>query len=124
MSIDNFAEAQDLADRLQAATPFQVRPGFQLLETFRENGVSVNEQTWLTVDHVIYGGDEGGILCTISVNDGENVTISSLTHLKMDPEHPLALEVIFYQRQRIARLKLSRQGTQRKPKPGRKQKKK
>jgi hypothetical protein len=123
MPIDNFAVAQDLVDRLKETLPFRVKVGFQLLDTIRDGGISANEQTWFTVDSIFYAGDEGGIMCALAVEDGTNATITSLTHLKIDPEHPLALEVEFYRQQRIARLKQSRTGNQRKPKPGRKQKK-
>jgi hypothetical protein len=124
MPIDNFAAAQDLVDRLKETIPFQVRAGFQLLDTIRDGGISANEQTWFTVDSILYAGDEGGIMCALAMEDDTKVSITSLTHLKIDPDHPLALEVKLYQQQRIARLKQSNQGNQRKPKPGRKQKKK
>jgi hypothetical protein len=123
MPIDNFAAAQDLADRLKETVPFRVRAGFQLLGVIQEGGISANEQTWFTVIFVGYSGDEGGIMCALEMENGAKAHITSLTHLKIDPEHPLVLEVTFYQQQRIARIKKSRQGNQRKPKAGRKQKK-
>ncbi len=69
-----------------------------------------------------YSGDMGGINCGLMAED-ENKFISSITHMKIDPEHPLAAEVRDYQQRRIEGLKRSQQGGQRNPKAGRKQKK-
>jgi hypothetical protein len=122
MQIDNFLEAQDLCDRLKETLPFRVRAGFQLRSAMKENGIQVDEETWFPVDFVGYSGDIGGINCGLTTGS-ENPVISSITHMKIDPEHPLAAEVRDYQQRRIERLKRSERGGQRKPKAGRKQKK-
>lgn len=122
MQIDNFLEAQDLCDRLEETLPFRVRAGFQLRNTMKEKGIQVDEETWFSVDLVGYSGDEGGIMCGL-VAENENKIVSSITHMKIDPEHPLAAEVRDYQQWRIEMLKRSEQEGRRKPKAGRKQKK-
>ncbi len=113
MQIDNYQEAQDLTERLEATIPFQVRAGKELLKTMRDRGKTVNASTVLTVDLVKYLGDMGGINCGLEVLPGQTEKhryVVSLTHLEIDPEHPLAAEVKAYQRKRIQRLMLQNQG--------------
>jgi hypothetical protein len=121
MPIDNFLEAQYLCDRLKKTLPFRVRAGFQLRNVMKEKGLQVDEETWFPVDFVGYSGDAGGISCGLTA-ENENKFVSSITHVKIDPEHPLAAEVRDYQQQRIEGLRRSEQGGRRKPKAGRKQK--
>jgi hypothetical protein len=112
MQIDNYQEAQALTARLEATIPFQVRAGKELLKTMRDRGDSMDANTWLIVDWVKYSGDIGGINCGLEVLPGqtEQRYVVSLTHLEIDPEHPLASEVKAYQRKRIQRLMLQDQG--------------
>jgi len=112
MQIDNYQEAQDLTERLAATIPFQVRAGKELLKTMSDRGDTVDANTWLPVDWVKYSGDIGGINCGLDVSPGqtEQRYVVSITHLEIDPEHPLAAEVKAYQRKRIQRLMLQNQG--------------
>jgi hypothetical protein len=73
-------------------------------------GVQVSIDDTFTVDWVKYSGDIGGINCAFVVPDVEKQYVVSITHLKIDPEHPLAEEVIAYQKRRIQRLKLQERG--------------
>lgn len=113
MQIDDYQAAQALTERLEATIPFQVRAGKELLKTMRDRGGSVNAKTPLTVDLVKYSGDIGGINCGLEPLPGQiekQRYVVSLTHLEIDPQHPLASEVKAYQRQRIQRLMLQNQG--------------
>jgi hypothetical protein len=109
MQIDNLEAAQDLCDRLEATTPFSVRVTKQLLKTMLDRGDKVTLDDIFTVDWVKYSGDVGGINCAFEY-PGEERYVVSLTHLKIDPEHPLAEEVIAYQQRRIRLLKLQDRG--------------
>jgi hypothetical protein len=62
------------------------------------------------VDWVKYSGDVGGINCAFEYSIGGERYAVSLTHLKIDPEHPLAQEVIAYQQRRVRLLKLQDRG--------------
>jgi hypothetical protein len=106
MQIDNVEEAQDLCDRLEATIPFPVRVGKKMLETMIEGGNHASLDDVFSVDWVKYSGDVGGISCAFEYSDGGERYAVSLTHLKIDPEHPLAKEVIAYQNRRIQRIKL------------------
>jgi hypothetical protein len=110
MQIDNREEAQDLCDRLESTIPFSVRVGKQLLKTMLDGGNKVTLDDVFTVDWVKYSGDVGGINCAFEYSDGGERYAVSLTHLKIDPEHPLVEEVTAYQQRRIRLLKLQERG--------------
>jgi hypothetical protein len=109
MQIDNLEAAQDLCDRLEATIPFTVRVGKQLLKTMLDGGNKVTLDDIFTVDWVKYSGDIGGINCAFEHAGKERYAVS-LTHLKIDPAHPLADEVIAYQQRRVRLLKLQDRG--------------
>jgi hypothetical protein len=112
MQIDNFKEAQTLTDQLEKTLPFQVRPGKEFLKMMRDRRESVSDKTDITVSSVVYTGDMSGINCTLeSYSDGtlKEVFVVSITHLIIDPQHPLAKEVNTYQQKRIRGLKLQDQ---------------
>lgn len=107
MQIDDFKHAKELTQKLKQSTPFKVRPGKQLLKTMREKGEKASPKQEFDVTWVEYSGDEGGIMCALGDNEtGKQVYVSSLTHLKFDPAHPLAEAVEAYQSRRIHGLKL------------------
>jgi hypothetical protein len=110
MQIDNLEEAQDLCDRLEATVPFSVRATKQLLKTMKERGDRVSSDDVFTVDWVKYSGDIGGINCAFEEPDSQQRYVVSITHLKIDPAHPMAEEVVAYQEQRTQRLKLQDMG--------------
>jgi hypothetical protein len=110
MQIDNLEEAQDLCDRLEATIPFAVKVDKQLLKTMLDSGNRVSSDDVFTVDWVKYSGDIGGINCAFEEPSSQQRYVVSITHLKIDLEHPMAEEVIAYQRRRIHRLKLQDMG--------------
>lgn len=107
MPIDNYAEAIALSKKLESAVPFKVQPGKELLKLLRKNGKHISPDDELEVALVSYSGDMGGIMCTLAKREGdEEGFVTSLTHLKFDPTHPLAEEVKAYQQKRVHALKL------------------
>lgn len=107
MPIDNYAEALALSNKLEAAIPFKVRPKKELVKLLHEQGKRVSLDDELEVTLVKYSGDMGGIMCTVGKNEQDKQAIvTSLTHLRFDPTHPLADEVKEYQQNRIRGLKL------------------
>jgi hypothetical protein len=113
MEIDNYKEASDLNDRLMETLPFRVKAGKALLATIRNNGEQISTETEFSVGSVSYSGDIGGIQCALDPLDGNPDTgeryIVSITHLKIDPMHPLIEELQAYQERRTRRLKLQEQ---------------
>ena len=112
MQIDNFKEAQALTAQLEKTLPFQVRPGKEFLKMMRDRGEPVSDKTDIMVSSVLYTGDMGGINCTLESYSGgtlKEVFVISITHLVIDPQHPLAKEVNDYQQKRIRGLTLQNQ---------------
>jgi hypothetical protein len=112
MQIDDFKEAQALTNQLEKTLPFQVRPGKEFLKMMRDRGEPVSDKTDITVSSIVYTGDMGGINCTLeSYSEGtlKEIFVVSITHLVIDPQHPLAKEVNAYQQKRIRGLKLQDQ---------------
>lgn len=107
MPIDNYVEAIALSKKLESAVPFKVQPGKEFLKLLRKNGKHVSPNDALEVALVSYSGDMGGIMCTLVPGEGDKEGfVTSLTHLQLDPTHPLAEEVKAYQQRRVHALKL------------------
>lgn len=108
--IDDYNSAVSLSNQLEASVPFKVRPGKYLLKLMKGKGTPMSGDRDYLVEKVMYSGDDGGIMCMLQSNPtDEEVLGSSLTHLIIDSEHPLAEAVKAYQRQRTHRLRLQDQ---------------
>ena len=110
MTIDDYSSALSLSNQLDASVPFKVRPGKPLLKLMKDKGTPMSAERDYLVEKVMYSGDEGGIICMLQSEPTDKEMVgSSLTHLIIDPEHPLAESVKVYQRQRNYRLRLQNQ---------------
>ena len=110
MTIDDYNSAVSLSHQLDASAPFTVRPGKPLLKMMKEKGTPMTATRDYVVEKVMYSGDDGGIMCMLQGNSTDKEIVgSSMTHLVIDPEHPLAVAVRSYQRQRSHRLRLQDQ---------------
>lgn len=110
MRIDDYDAAIALTKKLKENLPIIVRPGKPFLKTLRERGEVVTSDQEFTVDRVDYSGDMGGIMCTLASDPEQKERyVVSITHLKIDPSHPLAAEVEAYQRRRNRMLMLENQ---------------
>jgi hypothetical protein len=114
MQIDDFVEAQALTDKLQDTLPFKVFPTKFFLGFLIDRGEAVQANAEFVVESLFYSGDAGGIICALadspSFSNSQEKMVISISHLKIDPNHPLATEIIDYQRRRIHRLKLQDKG--------------
>lgn len=117
MKVDNYREATALTEKLKTSLPIKVKAAKELLKMLKTRGDIINPEKEFEVDWVSYSGDEGGIMCRlISKNDNpedENVAqyVVSITHLKIDPDHPHAEEIATYQRERNRKLMLQNRGS-------------
>ncbi len=101
MAVDDYAEAIALTEKIKANLPIMARPGKQYLKLLKKQGGNVSSHEELVIDSVMYMGDEGGICCGIQPKEGDKqVQLVSITHLEVDPNHPLAIEIQKYQRKR------------------------
>ena len=112
--IDNCDRAMELLSRMKAALPIPARPTRAMIRALREQGRKIASTQKLLIQDVIYGGDEGGIMCGMALtDDSKEMLVASITHLRVDPRHPLTREIRAYQQERTKRL--ARSGRPREP---------
>jgi hypothetical protein len=112
MKVDNYREVTALTEKLKTSLPIKVKAAKEFLKVLKTRGDVVNPEKEFEVNWVDYSGDEGGIMCRlVSKNDNpedEDIAqyVVSITHLKIDPDHPHAEEITTYQRERNRKLML------------------
>ena len=87
------------------------------LNLLKKRGKIANPEREFEINWVEYSGDEGGIICRLSCKnnnpedeDKEDYVVS-ITHLKIDPNHPSSDEIATYQRERNRKLMLQNRGS-------------
>lgn len=105
--IDNEKEVRALIAALNEHLPLQAYATPSLVKAVRPkwHGIKVNDA--VKVDSVLYLGDEGGVACSIGSPGGKSVVVTSITHLRIDGNHPLARNIQAYQMRRSQRLEAS-----------------
>jgi hypothetical protein len=105
MQIDNYEEGQALTEKIKASLPVKVFPTKQLVQSLRQQGKLIKPNQSYEIDSVFYSGDMGGITCALKGDaEDKEVYAVSITHLRIDPDHPLAPEIEAYQRKRTRML--------------------
>ena len=103
--IDNPARVGRLMELLHNCLPLPAYPTKQIVRTLRRGGVKARLDRALAVKHVIYAGDEGGIVCDVTPGrDAKQVLLVSITHLRIAADHPLFGPILAYQLERVRRL--------------------
>ncbi len=104
-TIDDYDKAMDLLHKMEVQLPIPARPGSALVRSMEEQRVFLAHNQKLPIESVLYAGDEGGIMCNITSPDmRETPILCSLTHIRVDPNHPLAGEIRAYQEERVRKL--------------------
>ena len=112
--IDDYDRAMELASRMEAYLPIPARPTRAMIRALREQGRKIAPAQTLLIQDVIYAADEGGIMCGMALSDdSKEMLVASITHLRVDPRHPLTREIRAYQQERTKRL--ARSGRPREP---------
>lgn len=103
--IDNYEQAIALVEKMKASLPIPIKVTPESMQRIRQEGDNFSRDHIFMVESVLYAGDEGGIMCMLKsdVND-KAVYGLSLTHLRIQEDHPLAEEIKNYQRKRVVRL--------------------
>ena len=106
--IDNPVLTADLLARLEAALPLPafVTPYLAGALGNQMPGTSVPMQC--QVVWVSNAGDEGGIMCRLSFDGGDEAkshVVTSITHLAFDPRHALTRHIVAYQKRRVKKLR-------------------
>jgi len=107
MEVDDYAEAIALTEKIKANLPITAHAGKEYRKLLKQQGNYGLMTQELVIDSAIYMGDEGGICCGIRPEEADKqVQVVSITHLEIDPNHPLATEIQSYQRKRTRTLML------------------
>lgn len=102
--IDDETEVRALIGALNEHLPMQACATQPLMKALRRQGTNIKVNDTLKIDSVLYLGDEGGIACSIGLSGGKNVVVTSITHLRIDRDHPLAGRIQAYQFRRSQHL--------------------
>jgi hypothetical protein len=94
---------EQLLKQMKQYLPIPVYASPELSKLLRKQGKEVNTKTELKITKVFDSGEMGGIVCSI-IEENKEVFIVSLTHLKIEPDHPLSGRIREYQRDRIKRI--------------------
>lgn len=96
---------KELIEKMIKSLPIPVSPIQELAILMRDNGYKLAPNQKLMIKSVFYMGEEGGIVCDITPEgETKEVLVVSITHLNVYPSHPLAKEIINYQKKRIKSL--------------------
>jgi hypothetical protein len=102
--IDDYAQVQELMRKMEAQLPIPARPTSAFVRAMREQGISMTPNQELIINSLVYLGDEGGIMCDVTLPGSDTVTLTSLTHIRIKSSHPLAEEIRAYQMARTRKL--------------------
>ena len=102
---DNLLQVERLLGKLNAALPLASRPTPALAAKLREERGELPAVSPLLINQVTYAGDQGGVMCRITFDDGHNLHVA-ITHLFFDPRLPVARDIAAYQKHRLKRIRL------------------
>jgi hypothetical protein len=100
-------DEQDVYELIKAMNEHLPMPAYAtppLVKAVRREGAKIEVNDAVEIDSVMYLGDEGGIGCAIGEWGGKTVVVTSLTHLRIDRDHPLAERIQTYQWRRSQQL--------------------
>jgi hypothetical protein len=100
MTIDDYAKAQALMRKMEAQLPIPVRASKEFVRIMKPHGLKLKRDQELYIKGLFYAGDEGGITCDVTPPEAKSAVVCSLTHVEINPDHPLAEEVQAYQQAR------------------------
>jgi hypothetical protein len=102
--IDNPVEVERLVQKMEAHLPIPVRVTNAAARSLRESQVKLPSSRRVEIESVLYLGDAGGIACALKVPGSDNAAITSLTHLRLEGNHPIAQDIRAYQIKRTQAL--------------------
>ncbi len=102
--IDDEKDVYELIEALKEHLPMRAYATPPLVKAVRQEGTDIRVNDAVEIDSVLYLGDEGGVACAIGLWGGKTVVVTSLTHLRIDRDHPLAERIQAYQLRRSQHL--------------------
>jgi len=93
----------DLIEEMKQYLPIPARLTKESCQYLSQEGKHIDLNREIYITDLFDSGDMGGIVCAIK-GDEKQVLVISLTHLIINPDHPLSDKIAAYQKQRIRRL--------------------
>lgn len=108
-SIDDPTVVASLLTQMEAQLPIPAHVTPEVRHMLRAQKVFIPTHRRVQIEHVLYAGDEGGIVCGLAFpGSSREAVVISLTHLRIATAHPLANAIRAYQRARVQKLSRSR----------------
>lgn len=110
--LDRPDQVERLLAAMTAALPLAVTCQPALVKSLRARDGFGDIAPRCVVTRINYMGDDGGIVCGLDfgLGEGHAAAVVSLTHLSIDPSHPLAREIASYQYHRLKQLRAQSRG--------------
>ena len=102
-------KTQELINEIESHLPLPVYPTPELAQSLKQKGLAARIDEALQVTSVHDSGDIGGIMCAVESKNKKDVFMISLTHLRIEPGHPLKSRIEAYQKARVRKLSRRRQ---------------
>ena len=104
--IDDPRVVASLLKQMEAHLPIPVQVTPEVRQMLRSQHVLIPASRRVKIEHVLYAGDEGGIVCGLTFpGASREAVVISLTHLRIAAAHPLADAIRDYQRTRVQKLR-------------------
>lgn len=103
--LDKPEKTAELLVAMRAALPFEVSLTPELVSHLAHHENPVTVKATETVTELSYAGDEGGIVCHITLADGGKTVFASLTHVRVPRTLSFADDTLAYQKHRVKKLK-------------------
>jgi hypothetical protein len=103
-TLDDPQQVEALLAKMEAQLPIRAEIHRTTAGYLAAQGVTLPPHRQITISRVLYSGDEGGIMCTISPEESKEAVVISLTHFKIPYQHPLEKEIRAYQKARMRKL--------------------
>ena len=98
--IDDPKQVHELIEALNEHLPMRAYATTPLVKAVLQKGTGIKVHDTVKIDSVLYLGDVGGVACAIELPGGKEVVVTSITHLLVDGDHPLARRIQAYQLRR------------------------
>ncbi len=107
--IDDPTVVASLLKQMEAQLPIPAQVTPEVRHMLRAQKVLIPAHRRVQIEHVLYAGDVGGIVCRLAFpGSSHEAVVISLTHLRIAATHPLANVIRDYQRARVHTLAHSR----------------
>jgi hypothetical protein len=110
LTIDDPKQVEALLEKMAQYLPIRAEIRRETARSLAASGISIPSHRQVSIQKILYHGDEGGIVCSVSPPGDKEVMVVSLTHLNIPYPHPLAREIRDYQKARVR--KLAQEGRQ------------